>query len=143
MGRVRGEIYSRERARQINNFNGLIYGNITPTDVDGLIDFHGKCFVFIELKYLDSELPFGQKLALERIINSLKKPSICIVASHAMQTRYDVDVKTCQVREYFFSGKWHTPKETYNVKRMIDEFVFKYAPECLHLIVEASSKAQK
>ncbi len=110
-----------------------MYGNITPTDIDGLIDFHGKCFVFIELKYKDSPVPFGQKLAIENVLKSLNKPAIGIVASHDMPTDRDVDVKACLVREYFYKSNWHVPRDPYNVKRMIDEFVGRHAPECLRM----------
>lgn len=133
MESIRGEIYNRPRAKQINNFNGLIYGAITPTDIDGVIDFHGKCFVFLEMKYRDTPLPFGQRLAFERIVNNSKRPAICIIARHDMQPDLDVDVKNCMVSEYYTGNTWRHPRNPYNVKRMIDEFLSRYAPECLHL----------
>lgn len=133
MESTRGEIYNRQRAKQINNFNGLSYGKITPTDIDGLLDMHGKCAILIEMKYKDAPLPFGQKLALERVVSNSKVASICIVAAHDLPVDLDVPVADCIVREYFYHGKWHEPKEQYTVKRMCDEFVAKHAPECLHL----------
>jgi hypothetical protein len=129
----RGEIYNRARAKQLINFNGLVYGTITPTDIDGLLDFHGKCFVFIEAKYKDTPLPNGQRRALETIVRALNKPAICIVATHSIEAHDDIDMANCLVREYFENGRWQTTKDIYRVKRMVDEFVGKYAPECLHL----------
>jgi len=41
---VRGKIEHRDRARQIRDFSNLRYGNITPTDIDGLIEYQNKCF---------------------------------------------------------------------------------------------------
>lgn len=134
MGSTRGVIHNRNRAKQIINFGGLLYGNITPTDIDGSIDFHGKCLVFIEYKYRDTPLPAGQRLAFERIASGRSEPSIFIVASHNIYNPdQDIDGATSLVREYFFSGKWRVPREQYSVKRMIDEFVGKHAPECLFL----------
>ena len=46
----RGKIGNRRRALQIRDFTGLRWGNITPTDIDALIDFGDKVFVFIEVK---------------------------------------------------------------------------------------------
>lgn len=133
MENTRGQIYNRNRAKQVVNFNGLIYGNITPTDIDGLIDFHNKCFVFMELKYKDAPLPDGQRIAIENVIKSQGKPSIGIVASHDMPADRDINAVDCRVREIFYHGKWHVVKQSYSVKRMIDRFVDKYAPECLHI----------
>ena len=45
----RGVITNRARARQIRDFSGLQIGTITPTDLDGLIEFHDECFIFCEI----------------------------------------------------------------------------------------------
>ena len=39
---LRGATTYKERAKQGRDFTGLRYGNITPTDIDGLIEYHGK-----------------------------------------------------------------------------------------------------
>jgi len=48
---IRGVIKYRGRARQIIDFRGLTYGNITPTDIDGLIEYKDKCILLIEIKH--------------------------------------------------------------------------------------------
>lgn len=63
----RGKIENRNRARQIIDFSGLQYGKITPTDIDGLIEYHDKAILLLEFKYADAEMPRGQKVALERM----------------------------------------------------------------------------
>ena len=66
----RGVIQNRERARQIIDFSGLRYGNITPTDIDGCIEYQDKGVAFIEIKHRDSPMPKGQELALTRLVDN-------------------------------------------------------------------------
>ena len=52
-------IQNRSRARQIIDFSGIKYGNITPTDIDGGFEKQNEVFVFFEMKYGDAEMPTG------------------------------------------------------------------------------------
>ncbi len=88
----------------------LLYGKITPTDIDGLIEYRDKAYILLEVKYRDVELPHGQRLAIERIVKDTAKAgkkSIAIVAEHDVgDTNQQVDVADCIVREiYLFSEK--------------------------------------
>ena len=67
----RGVINNIQRAQQINDFSNLLYGKITPTDIDGMIEYRGKLYIFFEIKYKDKDMPFGQRLALERLVKDL------------------------------------------------------------------------
>jgi len=102
----RGKIRNREYSTQVRDFSGLRFGNITPTDIDGLIEYQDKAYVFIETKYRDSKLPDGQRLAFERLCDDLQrvKPTLLIIASH--ETDGDIDVAETKVTEYRFKGKW-------------------------------------
>ena len=62
-----GIFRNREYAKQLKSFSGLRFGKITPTDIDGFLDFGNNVYVFIETKHGDAPLPYGQKLALERL----------------------------------------------------------------------------
>ena len=50
----------RERAKQIIDFTGLQWDTITPTDIDGLIEYKNKAMVFMEFKHNDAQMPKGQ-----------------------------------------------------------------------------------
>ncbi len=102
----RGVIRNRRYANQVRDYSGLRFGNITPTDIDGLIEYHDKGYVLIEIKHKDSVLPYGQRLALERLCDDLHKlkPTIAVIASH--DTSDDIDVTNCSVVEFRFRGKW-------------------------------------
>ena len=127
----RGTIRHVARKQQINDFSGLRYGNITPTDIDGLIEYRGKYWIFIEVKYMDTILPFGQRLALERMVVDTSmggKCSVAIVAEHNMHdVKKSVLVAGCNVREYYYgrsgrASKWQYPKQPMTVHRLIDRF---------------------
>jgi len=125
----RGLIINRERARQLIDFSGLRYDNITPTDSDAIIDWHNKAWVITEWKYLEAELPFGQRLAFERLTDDLErsgKPTLFMIAAHDVyDCDKDVDSANTPVREYRFKGKWYVFEASLiiTVKEMTDIFL--------------------
>lgn len=119
----RGEIVNRSRAAQITDFSGLRIGNITPTDIDGLIEYQEKLYIFFELKYQGKDLPKGQALAAIRLVDSLNKPSVFIVADHDAQIGHDIDAAKAIIRSYYYSKKWHTPQRSMTLREGIIEFV--------------------
>lgn len=120
---MRGVIRNRAKANQVNDFSGLRFGNITPTDLDGIIDFRDRAWVIIEMKTGSAPMPYGQRLALARLTDSLykTKPSICIVASH--HTMGDIPVASCQVTELRWKGEWKYPSNSYTVREFVDIFL--------------------
>ena len=60
----RGKILYPERRQQIIDFGGLRYGNSTPTDIDGFIEYKDKARVLIEIKYRDNPISNGKLLRL-------------------------------------------------------------------------------
>ena len=123
----RGQIIHRNRAQQINDFSGIRYGKITPTDIDGLIEYKDKAYILFELKYKDTELPFGQRLALERTTDNLTyqgKTTLCIISSHNIENcKKDVPVAETIVREYRYKGKRYVPTTSITTKELSDSFI--------------------
>ena len=103
-----GKINFRDRAKQIADFSNMTFpsapgfsGSITPTDIDGVLEYHDKCFVFFELKYTGGEIGNGQRIALSRIVSSLNKPAVLFLAYHNVyDCEKDIDVSRCIV-------SWH------------------------------------
>jgi len=110
-----GVIRNREFARQIKDFSGLRFGQITPTDIDGFMDFGDRLFVVIEGKHAGSMLKTGQRLALERLVDACHCPprriAVAIVIDHIDESSVDVDYATCTVRTIRWNGKWVSPME--------------------------------
>lgn len=120
----RGVIQHRERARQLVSFADLRIGDtITPTDVDGLIEYHGKAFFFFELKHVDAVLPHGQMLALERLCDtaaSVKPLSMLAIARHTTPVDEDVDASKSVVERLRYKGRWHETRTSPTLREVID-----------------------
>ncbi len=125
----RGKIRHVERAQQINDFGGLRYGTITPTDIDGIIEMHDRGYIIHEVKYRDADVPRGQKLCLQRMVDDFKKAgkkAIAIIVEHYVDdTSEAVDNADCDVREIYMSSVtgWRPPKRPYKLKELTDAFI--------------------
>lgn len=111
----RGVIQNRARKQQIMNFGGLLFDRITPTDFDGFVDFGDRLFVIFEGKYLATEVPRGQMLALERVCDASNSPpnryAVAIIAEHAEPVDKDIEAAEMRVRAYRFMGQWRKPMQ--------------------------------
>ena len=123
----RGKILYPERRQQIIDFSGLRYGNITPTDCDGIIEYRDQAWVFIEIKYRDTEFPVGQKLMHERLANGLEKAgkkTLIILAEHYVDDpKQTINAAECIVRQIYFKGEWLVPKGKHKLKDVVDRFI--------------------
>lgn len=123
----RGRIQLRDRARQIVDFSGLRYGKITPTDLDGLIEYQSKAFVFYEYKYRDAKIPDGQRKALTRLVDCLQKagsPSVLFVCRHAVDDcAEDIQAARVIVDSLYYDGKWRKSKKNRTAKEYTDKFL--------------------
>lgn len=132
----RGVYQHPERAKQLILFKGLEYGNITPTDFDGVIEYHDKFWIMYEVKCANAPFKTGQKLALERFINMASKAGkygIALVAEHNVSdVTQSVILEDCKVRLIYTteSLKWQKPETEMTVKEISDKYydLYKNAP---------------
>ena len=126
----RGKINHRSRARQINDFSNMQFdGGITPTDIDGLIEYDDKCFILFEIKLHDAPVPNGQKLALVRLVDNLSKPALLVIASHDVEdANMDIDVSKCVVTDYYSFGTWRDGNGR-SLKSLTHYFLKRYGGE--------------
>ncbi len=122
----RGRIQNRERARQIIDFNGIRYNNITPTDIDGFFEYKNKAFVFFEYKLRDADVPRGQELALMRVVDGLSaagKNAVLFLCRHSEDNPHkDIRAAEALVEKIYWCGKWHTGTNK-TVKAQTDRFL--------------------
>lgn len=119
-------IRNREYAQRIKDFSGLRFGKISPTDIDAFLEFGNRLFVFIETKFGDSPIPYGQGLALERLCDACHtevRGSLLLIASY--DSSGDIDVSMAIVRKYRYEGKWHEAPDM-TVREVIEIFINKY-----------------
>lgn len=122
----RGKIQNKERAKQIIDFSGVRYGNITPTDVDGYFEKANKAFVFYEYKLSGAEMPKGQELALTRIVDGLStagKEAVLFLCQHnEFNPENDIEAANALVEKIYWRGKWHEGSGL-TVKQQTDRFM--------------------
>ena len=73
------------RAAQLINFQGLKYGNCSPTDLDLTIEWKGLTFAFCELKLKGTPLTIGQRLYLSNTVNAINdggRHAVALFAEH-------------------------------------------------------------
>lgn len=118
----RGVIQLWTRAEQGRDFSGLRFGNITPTDIDAVIDFGNRAFVFIEAKWKNGRMPYGQKLALERLCDAVEQSgrrALLVVISHDVPVTEQIPFATCRVETYRSRGQWYTPRHPTALRKLI------------------------
>ena len=119
---------NKEYAGQLKDFSGLRWGKISPTDIDGILEFSNKLFIIIETKYKASPIPFGQKLALERICDAINHPPdrhcILILTSH--ESKQDIDIAQTTVTAYWENPTWFTEVPEVTLLDLIDVMRRKY-----------------
>ena len=116
-------IRNRDYMRQIKDFSGLRFGQISPTDIDGFLDFGNSLFIFVEMKHGNSRLPFGQKLALTRLCDAVvseHRKSYLLIVRHDMECGHDINASEQIVTEVYHKGKWSDATPGWTLKHMVD-----------------------
>lgn len=123
------KIKNPRRMRQLIDFKGLrLDGGVYPTDIDGLIEYKDSEYILLEVKHDNARVPYGQKLALERMVDdfiSVGKKAIAIVCEHRVD---DVDIPViaakCRVREIYRGNPcgWEPAERRITVKELVNEF---------------------
>lgn len=107
----RGLIINRDRAKQLISFGGLIRRrNISPTDIDFLIDYSGRSFVYGEFKLEGAEEKKGQIKALENLVCSHKKAShlsCAFIVYHNVPIQDDIIPEILLINRVYHDEKWH------------------------------------
>ena len=122
-------ILNPKRMKQLIDFEGLeLDGGIYPTDIDGLIEYHDSEYIIIEVKHGNAEVPYGQKLALRRMVDDFTKVgkrAVAIVCEHTVNdANQPVVAAECRVREIYYGEerRWRNTDHVMNVRQVIDEF---------------------
>jgi hypothetical protein len=118
-----GKISFRARAQQLRDYSGLRFGNITPSDIDGAVDFGGRCFIFLEYKLAGAPIPYGQRLLYERICDALttsETTSSAIIAEHNQPADTDINCAGALAVEYRWDGEWHKLSPGMPVRTLIE-----------------------
>ena len=122
------KIQNHEAMRQAIDFASLhVAEGIYPTDIDGIIDYKGKCWIILEYKYNGAPLPDGQRWCLEHLVKRLEMtgiPALAILADHDEGNPVnDIEAGYAIVRAVYMDKKWHIPKKETLVKDMVADYI--------------------
>jgi hypothetical protein len=117
-------IRNEKLASQVLAFDGMIYKNkCRPTDIDFLIEFRGKLFIYGEAKRYPAKLTTGQRRALAAICDNSKNPCFAFFFHHfAKKTDKQVPIKDLIIKEVYSSlrPEW---KDIKHLGITVDQFV--------------------
>lgn len=124
MKAVRGKIRNKEHAQTLRDYSGMAWGRITPTDIDGFVEFGDRVFVIVESKYGSAPLSVGQRLALERLSDAVSRSRHCllVVCSHNSPSDEEIPMHECIVTQYRSGGIWRIPRSQTTLKAIVDKF---------------------
>jgi len=112
---VRGGIHHLERYKQLIDYSGMQrHRRITPTDIDGFIDYAGNAFVYLDAKLEGKDLSTGQRIAYEHIVNShskAKNVACAIIFRHNVPADEMILAHEKYVDTYYLGDGWKTPSE--------------------------------
>lgn len=136
----RGLIQYRERAKQLTQWGGIqLPKNITPSDIDGFIEYHNKIFIFYEVKGEGVDMPRGQEVALKRTVDALNKAgkfSVLFVCEHNVSNpENDIDGADTIVRNIYVGGEGPYPGNGKTAKEATDIWV-EYAKKRMEVLSE-------
>lgn len=116
-------------AKQLIDFQGLgLDGGLYPTDIDALIEYHDQEYILVEVKYRKKEVPYSQRLAIQRMMDDFTKAgkrAIALVAEHnSSNPHVPVVAANCMVRELYYGeeGEWRAPTHKLSVREAVDDF---------------------
>jgi hypothetical protein len=122
----RGAIKYIERYKQLLSFEGMTRRrNITPMDIDGVIDYNGNAFLYLEAKKENAPFEKGQRMAYENLCKAhekAKKTSMVICFTHNSEPEEIIDVKNMKVKEVYFNNKWSEINDNRNVLDLVKSF---------------------
>lgn len=104
-------------------FDGIRMGNCAPTDIDGLIEYHNKAYLFLEWKYGNAQVPTGQMLALTRLADDLTKTGkmVAVFICRHRDTG-EVKGKDALVTDVYINSTWRHPTHPRTVQEMAERF---------------------
>ncbi len=125
----RGKIRNPKWAKQLRDYSGLRFGSITPTDIDGFLEFDDVLFIWIELKFDGAPLWRGQRLALQRpcdIIHGTidgkgrRRIAAVLICEHTTPSSQDVDVARANVCQVRYERTWKEPSKPITCRKAIE-----------------------
>jgi hypothetical protein len=101
-------IRNRKKVRQVIDFTGVQNGRMHPSDIDAVLEFNNDVLILMEVKYRRQPIPTGQRLLLERIVDSWHTDRSCALKVEHDFTDDDenIPLHTCLVTGFYNCRHW-------------------------------------
>lgn len=101
-----------------------------PSDIDMFYITDDDMLILGEIKNesYDKKYWNKQKKILQRVIDNYSKEAIYFFIIHNKYVQKgdtEVDVPNCKIKEYYYKGKWRTPKKELKVKDILEKYINK------------------
>jgi len=97
-------IRNSNKVKQVIDFTGVQNGNIHPSDIDAVFEFDNELLILIEVKYINTDIPIGQRLMLERICKSWHTDKgVVIKVEHNFDGDENIPLDSCKVTSCFLN----------------------------------------
>ena len=129
-------IRSRRQLNQFQEFAGLGFGRLQPSDIDLVLELKDKAYLIVEVKREGAPHPRGQLLMYERMAADLHKAGkhvLLVYATHTTPIRKDIDVARCNVHSYM--TKPRRPKNSNRIHGW--EYPLQKSPVTVRELVDA------
>lgn len=127
-----GLIRDPKQITQAIEFN-LSSGNIHPTDIDAVLEFNNDVLILFEVKKVGNDLPYGQRLLLERLVDSWGgRYAVALFCHHTVfNPENPILLNECMIKEVYQGNKWKEHNEIVEsaVKRIAEIFNIKKLSE--------------
>lgn len=119
-------IRNSSKVVQAIDFTGVENGKIHPSDIDAVFEFDNKALILMEVKYVGTKIPTGQRMLLERICDSWHtKMSVVLKVEHDYNGQGDIPLLACYVSEMYYDGAWKQIK-TRDLKTILNQIGVKW-----------------
>ncbi len=109
-------IRNTKQVRQSIDFTGVENNKIHPTDIDFVLEFDNDILVLGEVKREGNDIPLGQKLVLQRMVDRWGDKAIALKVVHShYDDDTDIPLKDCFVESYYSKKKWSDLKNRYSL----------------------------
>lgn len=122
-------IENEKRARQLVRFDGMDFCNKGFTDIDAVMDWHGRAWLMFEVNGRGKELTTGQRILAEHFVgmagDSGRFAVAAVVEHGVMDCKRDVLLSECDVVELYDTKgmAWRPPREPMTAKELARRFV--------------------
>ncbi len=127
----RGQIRHIDRYKQLICFGEMVrHRKITPSDIDGVYDYNGSAFLYIEGKTEGKDIDYGQMTMYQNICKSHTKAgheSAVIMFEHNMPPDELINAAIQKVVKIYYNDEWHDVRKE---QRTVLDIVKRFERQC-------------